>query len=154
MSKIFLAKAVQDDVRGNYLIMWKEKIKDTFSNSNIVDLIEVEKQIVKDDNGMPFYGVEWRGWKVLYQYEKKYFFPIIDDCDFLIAAESWSHPRRGKYTARVIIEMEYALEIGKKVFGISISDWEIKKITKEDLIKIRQEKEDEIVFLDFLRRNL
>ena len=163
MSTIFFAKSIQDHDTGNYIRKWKEKIAEAFPNSSIIDVSEVEKQIVEDGRmvgtveyvgGSYKYGKEWISWEDLYGLERKYYFPIIDRCDFVIAAEAWNHPRRGKYTTKVIVEMEYALLKGKKVFGINISDWAIKEITGDDLIKIRKEKEDEIVFLDFLRRSL
>jgi hypothetical protein len=155
---IFLAKAIQDADGGNYIRTWKEKIVETFSSCSIIDLSEIEKQIVEDGNsvveGNYKYGKEWRSWEDLYKLERKYFFSIIDDCDIVIVAESWNHPRRGKYTAKTIIEMEYALSKGKKVFGINIEDWKFKEITKEDLVKIKKEKDDEIIFVNFLRRSL
>lgn len=149
---IFFAMAIQDG--GKFGEKWKEKIIDTFSDSNIIDLSGVYKQILHDDNGVPFYGGEWRGWEVLYQYEKKYFFPLIDQCDFVVAAEAWNHARRGKYTAKVIVEMGYALGVGKKVFGINIENWEIREIIKEEFNKIKKEKENEITFLKFLLKSL
>lgn len=149
---IFFAMAIQDG--GKFGEKWKEKIIDNFGPCEVIDLNAVYKQILYDDNGVPFYGGEWRGWEFLYQYEKKYFFPLIDECDFVVSAEAWNHARRGKYTAKVIVEMEYALLKEKKVFGINIEDWTFKEITKENIIDIKKEKENEITFLKFLERSL
>ncbi len=44
--------------------------------------------------------------------EEKYFFPIIDDCDLVIATSSWGMKR---FTIGVIIEMKYAIAKNKKV---------------------------------------
>jgi len=63
--------------------------------------------------------------------ERKFFFPLIDDCDCVIAAPAWNHHRRGMFTDGVIIEIKYALSIGKKVFGVV--NGEMKQITMEDL---------------------
>jgi hypothetical protein len=163
MNKIFFAKAIQDGL-GNYIRIWMENITKNFDPCEIIDLSEVYKQINEDEKEISLlssskreykiYEGEWRSWEDLYFYEKKYFFPLIDSCDIMVSAEAWNHPRRGKYTAKVIVEMEYGLAIGKKVFGINIEDWTFKEITKEDLLKIKNEKENEIVFLDFLRRSL
>jgi hypothetical protein len=151
---IFFAKAIQDGSK--FGTLWTEKVIDNFSDSSIIDISEVEKQIKEDEKNLSYkiYGSEWRSWEDLYESEKKYFFRLIDECDFVVSAEAWNHPRRGKYTAKVIVEMEYALSIGKKVLGINIEDWKFKEITKEDLVKIRKEKEDEITFLKFLLRSL
>lgn len=152
---IFLAKAFQDSDGGNYIKTWKEKIEETFPDNSIIDVSKVEKKIIEDEKRDDYkYGEEWKNWEILYQYEKKYFFPLILKSDIVIGAEAWNHPRRGKYTAKAIVEMEYALEIGKKVFGINISDWVMREITKEDLLTIKKEKEDEITFLKFLLRSL
>jgi hypothetical protein len=156
---IFFAKSIQDNDRGNYIRTWKEKIMDTFPNSSIMDVSEVEKRIIEDGRNVGNvdsykYGGEWRSWEDLYELEKKYYFPLIDKCDFVVAAEAWDHPRRGKYVCKTIVDMEYALGIGKKVFGINIEDWAIKEIVSNDLIKIKKEKEDEITFLKFLLRSL
>lgn len=167
MSLIFFAMAIQDEKRG-YVDIWTKKIIDNFGSHDkfgcgIIDISEVEKQIVEDEKGISLrfpgrvykiYGGEWRSWDDLYFYEKKYFFPLIEKSDFVVAAEAWNHPRRGKYTAKVIVEIEYALSNGKKVFGINIENWVFKEITKEDFVKIKKEKEDEIIFVDFLRRSL
>jgi hypothetical protein len=151
---IFFAKAVQDG--GNYTKVWIEKIINNFPDYSIVNVSEVEKQIIEDEKILSFkiFGGEWIDWENLYFFEKKYYFPLIDSCDIVIATEAWNHPRRGKYTTKVIVEMEYGLGIGKKVFGINIENWVIREITKDDLIKIRKEKEDEITFLKFLLRSL
>lgn len=141
---------------------------------DIIDIGEdsdVWKRIREDDNTMStmstiptsihdhnndniIYGGRWRDWNYLYEAEKKYFFPLIDSCDILVAAEAWNHPRRGKYTAKVIVDMEYAIKIGKPVYGINIDKWTIKELKKEDIETIRREKEDEIEFVKFLERNL
>lgn len=44
--------------------------------------------------------------------EEKYFFPLIDNCDLVIAASSWGLKR---FTIGVVIEMKYAIMKNKKV---------------------------------------
>lgn len=154
---IFFSRALQES--GKYTDVWTKKIEDNYSDSSIIDLTDVYKQLwadIADTKGLgfPILGGGWKGWEELYNSEKKYFFPLIDKSDFVVAAEAFSHPRRGKYTVNVIAEMEYALLNGKKVFGINIENWTFKEITKEDLIKIKKEKDDEIAFLGFLWRSL
>jgi hypothetical protein len=152
---IFFSRAFQEG--GKYTDVWTKKIEENFSGSGIIDLSGVYKQLWEDKKGdakgIPYFE-GWISWEELYNSEKRYFFSLIDICDFVVSSEAWNHPRRGKYTANVIVEMEYALEIGKKVFGINIEDWRFKEITKEDLIKIKKEKDDEITFLLFLLRSL
>lgn len=164
MITIFLAKAIQDgrtiERAGLYTDIWVEKIKKYFDESengvHIFDLKDVSTQIYEDEKGLSYkiYDGEWRGWDELYKSEKKYFFPLIEKSDIIIAAEAWNHPRRGKFTAKVIVEIEYALELGKKVFKIDINDWTFKEITKQDLLNIKKEKQDEITFIKFLERCL
>lgn len=129
LNVVFFARAMQDYGTG-YEKVWMDNINEAFSPCEIVDFDEVKKRISRADRNK-IYGKE------LYEFELKYFFPWIDKCDYIVAAPAWNHVRKGKYTAGVIIEIEYALGIGKKVFGIVGT--EMKRITAEDLKEIKGE---------------
>lgn len=129
---VFFARAMQD-YGTEYEQTWIENI-----DANIISFNEVNELISKE-NKYKVYG------KDLYEVERKYFFPLIDKSDYVVAAPAWNHTRKGQFTKGVIIEIEYALSIGKKVFGIVNGIMKI--ITEEDIRKIKgDEKDDDIMF--------
>lgn len=125
---VFFARAMQD-YGTDYEQTWVENINEAFEQCKIVDFEEVKKRISNVDK-YKIYGKE------LYEFELKYFFPLIDQSDYVVAAPAWNHIRKGKYTAGVIIEIEYAISVGKKVFGLV--NGTMKQITTEDIVKIKE----------------
>lgn len=115
---VYFARSMKDYGTA-YEKQWIDNISD-----NVIDISEAIKQIRKEDK-YKVYGED------LYTVELKYFFPLIDKCDYVVAAPAWNHLRRGKFTAGVVIEIQYALSIGKKVFGIV--NGTMKQITEDDI---------------------
>lgn len=121
LNVVFFARAMQD-YGTDYEQTWIENIE--ADSCSIIDFSKVN-ELINNDDKYKVYG------KDLYEVERKYFFPLIDQCNYVVAAPAM---RRGQFTAGVIIEIEYALSIGKKVFGIV--DGIMKQITIEDLRKM------------------
>jgi len=118
--KIFLARSYVD-FGSPYEKQWVEKVNDIWKDCYI---IEFPDNIPK----IPMYGT------VLFEWEKDFLFPLIRDSDivFAIPSENVKYGKyKGKFGAGVILEIAYALMIGKKVMGLINGC--IRYITLEDL---------------------
>jgi len=109
MSSIFFARS-KPDLRTLYESSWIDNIKEAWPNGEIIPFPEIDHEDLEIERKLG----------ILY-IERKYFFPLIDDCDIMVCAPAWNkvtREKRGKYTLGVRLEIEYGLELGKKVIGI------------------------------------
>lgn len=121
--KIFFAHSVYD-YGTDKEALWLDNIKGYCPNAEIINSRDISDIINHDDRK---YGLKY--------VEEKYFFPIIDNCDMVIATSSWNMKR---FTIGVVVEMKYAISKNKKI-----------KIIEDDQIKEMDDMrkyEDTIVF--------
>lgn len=98
--KIFFAHSVYD-YDTEIEILWLDNIKECYPGCEIISANIINNNINDDDRE-----------KGLKYVEEKYFFPIIDKSNIVIAASSWKMKR---FTVGVVIEMKYAMLMGKIV---------------------------------------
>lgn len=98
--KIFFAHSMHDYGTEKEKL-WLENIRKYHHNADIISSNVISDQI---DNNDRIKGLKY--------VEEKYFFPIIDESDIVIAAPSWEMKR---FTIGVVIEMKYAISKNKKI---------------------------------------
>ena len=98
--KIFFAHSIIDYGTDKEL-SWLVYLNKCYPNAEIINSRDISDTINGEDRK---YGLKYM--------EEKYFFPIIDNCDMVIATSSWNMKR---FTIGVVIEMKYAITKNKKV---------------------------------------
>lgn len=98
--KIFFAHSVYD-YGSDIEMSWLNHLNKFYPDAEIINSRDISNRIDDQDRK---YGLKY--------IEEKYFFPIIDDCDLVIATSSFIMKR---FTIGVIIEMKYAIAKNKKV---------------------------------------
>ncbi len=128
--KIFFAR-FQTDFGSEYEKTWIDIINETWPGCEIIKFPhreEIDNWISNNRIKNPIW--EWSIWKE----EERFFFPLIDSCDILVAAPIWGGGNRkntGKFSLLVDLEIKYALNKGKRVIGLINN--EMRDIKKEDL---------------------
>ncbi len=98
--KIFFAHSMRD-YNTDKELSWLDYINGCYPNAEIINSRDISNTINSNDRK---YGLKYM--------EEKYFFPIIDNCDMVIATSSWTTK---KFTIGVVVEMKYAMSKNKKI---------------------------------------
>lgn len=137
--KIFFAHSMRDYGTDKEML-WLDNVSKFYPGAEIINSRDISN-IINDNDRM-------RGLKYV---EKKYFFPIIDNCDMIIAAPSWVMKR---FTIGVVVEMKYAVSKSKKIKIIENDQIrEMDNIGKyEDMIEYHIPGEDPVRMKDTIKR--
>jgi len=109
MSSIFFARS-KSDYGTPYELSWIDGIKEAWPDGEIIPFPEISPEDIEIEKRLGILFIE-----------RKYFFPLIFDCDILVCAPVWNkviREKRGKYSLGVRLEIEYGLELGKKAIGM------------------------------------
>jgi hypothetical protein len=137
--KIFFAHSMID-YGSDEEIKWLDNISKCYPGVEIINSRDVSDTINNDDRK---HGLKY--------VEEKYFFPIIDNCDMVIATSSWI---RKKFTIGVVVEMKYAMSKNKKIRIIENYEIiEVDNIEKyEDAVEYHIPGEDPVRMKDTIKR--
>lgn len=136
---IFFAHSMRDYGTDKEII-WLDNISKYYPGAEIINSRDISDTINNDDRK---YGLKY--------VEEKYFFPIIDSCDILIATSSWVMKR---FTIGVVVEMKYAKSKNKKIRIIENDKiMEVGNIGKyEDIVDYHIPGEDPVRMKDTIKR--
>jgi hypothetical protein len=103
--RIYFAHSKQD-YGTEYEMACIEKIKSDYPYSVIINSWDIIKDVPREEmKKLTFWEIE-----------KKYFYPEIDICSFMVTCKCWNDRAwRGRYTPGVQEEIKYAKEKGKKI---------------------------------------
>ena len=118
MSLIYLSHSVKD-YNTAYETILEDKVKEMFLGCNIINPKNV---VVQPEDRIQLSGT-YNGYIIMM---KKYYYPIIDTVNTLVAAKSYNI-NRNKYSHGVQLEMEYAKLTGKPIYELSFEELGITK---------------------------
>lgn len=139
--KVFMARGAVD-FGSLYEEFWKNRME-----MRGCEMIELPVGVIPN---RVIYG------SVLYGWEKKYIFPLIDKCDFILALPRVNvkyKAYKGKLSEGVVYEAYYGLLTGKTVVTVELVDDNVRKLNLEDLEEYKKSNKNILAGLNLLEQD-